>query len=313
LSFPPLSAWKHHPVADQEAGGLAAATLEYQRRFDFDFVKLTPASSWQLRDQGLEDAWRGDFIGRRVIVRQPVEEPGDWMRLRSIAPDFGFAAEIVEAAALVRSRLPSEVPLVATIFDPLFQAATLTGLDRFQRHYDEHRDCVECGMAIIVENTVRLVRSFAERGVEGIFFATQHAQESALKADRYAGMGLSALHACMEAARGLPFNFLHLHGTGVHARLFEDLAGTIIHYDAVPGNPAPEQVTAECISTGPAPEGPILSGTPTAVRHEVADLLHRLRGRKCVLAPGCALPLAAPDANVAAMVDAVRHARRMIG
>ena len=46
LDSPPVALWRHFPVDDQEAATLAAATLDFQRHYDFDLVKVTPASSF---------------------------------------------------------------------------------------------------------------------------------------------------------------------------------------------------------------------------------------------------------------------------
>jgi uroporphyrinogen decarboxylase len=44
----PVALWRHFPVDDQIPAGLAAATIDFQRTFDFDLVKVTPASSFCL-------------------------------------------------------------------------------------------------------------------------------------------------------------------------------------------------------------------------------------------------------------------------
>ena len=42
----PVALWRHFPVDDQTPDGLAAATLDFQQTYDFDLVKVTPASSF---------------------------------------------------------------------------------------------------------------------------------------------------------------------------------------------------------------------------------------------------------------------------
>jgi len=56
----PIALWRHFPGDDQRPDDLAAATAGFQRRWDFDFVKVTPASSFCLRDWGVEDEWTGN-------------------------------------------------------------------------------------------------------------------------------------------------------------------------------------------------------------------------------------------------------------
>ena len=46
----PVALWRHFPVDDQSPDGLAAAIFAFQNTFDFDLVKVTPSSSYCLRD-----------------------------------------------------------------------------------------------------------------------------------------------------------------------------------------------------------------------------------------------------------------------
>ena len=45
---PPVAFWRHFPVDDQTPETLAAAALNFQKTYDFDLVKVTPASSFCL-------------------------------------------------------------------------------------------------------------------------------------------------------------------------------------------------------------------------------------------------------------------------
>ena len=53
---PPVALWRHFPVDDQTPFGLANATLVFQKTFDFDLVKVTPSSSFCLKDWGMNGA-----------------------------------------------------------------------------------------------------------------------------------------------------------------------------------------------------------------------------------------------------------------
>ena len=130
----PVFAHQHHPAADQDGERLAEATVAWQARFDFDLVKLTPASTWQIRDYGVEDAPDpDDALGRRRITRRVVTVPEDWLHLPRLDPGRGFTAEILRAAALVRRALPG-MPVVATVYSPAAQAAKLTEPDEWVGH-----------------------------------------------------------------------------------------------------------------------------------------------------------------------------------
>ncbi len=306
----PVFAHQHHPAADQDGGRLAEATLAWQARFDVDLVKLTPASTWQLRDYGVEDAPDpADPLGRRRITRTVVADAGDWLRLPRLDPARGFAARILRAAALVRKALPG-VPVVATVYAPASQAAKLAGAKRLADHSRTAPQALAAGLDVITENTVRTIAALAQTGIDGIFLAVQNAGKASFTAAEYAGFGSPGDRACLAAAQSLPLNILHLHGDGVHHGLFRDCAPALLHLEASPGNPAPESLLAQGgLATGPSPWGALAAGRPGDVRREAASLLARLKGPRFVLAPGCTLPLSVTAAALDAMIAAARTPR----
>ena len=78
LDRPPVALWRHFPVDDQNPETLAAATLIFQQTYDFDLVKVTPASSFCVKDWGVEDQWMGDTEGTRRYTRHIIEDARDW-------------------------------------------------------------------------------------------------------------------------------------------------------------------------------------------------------------------------------------------
>ena len=65
---PPVALWRHFPVDDQDPAELARSTAEFQYRYDFDFVKVTPSSSFCLKDWGSQDLWEGSTEGTLPIL-----------------------------------------------------------------------------------------------------------------------------------------------------------------------------------------------------------------------------------------------------
>jgi uroporphyrinogen decarboxylase len=305
----PAAFWQHHPVADQEAASLVEATLRFQERFDCDLVKITPASTFQLRDYGLTDAWRGDPLGRRSIGPGIVPSPDDWARLPRLDPEAGFGARYLACARQVRQRLNEEVPVLQTVFDPLFQVAALGG-ERFGEHLKEHPEAVAQGIEIVGHNTVLLIEALRQAGVDGIVLVCQHARRGAMDATTFRRFGRHPLRRCLEAAAALPINLLHLHGNHLHASEVLDLPVRVLHFAEDPANPRPEDLlaTGRCgVSTGPDQQGWIWRGTAQQAADEVAAVLRRLKGPRFLLGAGCVLPLDTPEANIrAAMAEAHR-------
>lgn len=91
---PPIALWRHFPVDDQDPSTLAEAHTEFQRMYDFDFIKVTPASSFCLRDWGVEDDWRGNPEGTRDYSRRVIHDSDDWSRLNVLDPESGSLARV---------------------------------------------------------------------------------------------------------------------------------------------------------------------------------------------------------------------------
>ena len=83
-----VALWRHFPVDDQRPEDLAAATLEFQRLYDFDLVKVTPASSFCLKDWGVEDEWRGSPDRKRV--KQAPHQSSDSRAVKTSATAGGL-------------------------------------------------------------------------------------------------------------------------------------------------------------------------------------------------------------------------------
>ena len=122
-----VAAWRHQPVDDQSADAFAAATMAFQGEFDFDFVKVTPASSYCLRDWGASDAWTGHPHGTRDYEAPCITSPDDWERLGLLDPRRGQMGEIIRALELIGANIAQDTPFIQTIFSPLTQARNLVG------------------------------------------------------------------------------------------------------------------------------------------------------------------------------------------
>ena len=78
---PPVALWRHFPEADQDAESFAAAHVEFQEKFQFDFLKVTPASSYYADDWGYRASYSPNPEGVRTPTEIPVKAPEDWRRL----------------------------------------------------------------------------------------------------------------------------------------------------------------------------------------------------------------------------------------
>lgn len=302
-----VSFWRHEPVLDQTALGLAEATLRFHEAVGGDWVKLTPAGTYQATALGLRDEWQGDALGRRAVVHRPVAVPSDWLKL-SAAPLGQHEHHNLDAVAWLRKRLPSEVPLVATVFSPVSQALQLAGAEPLVAHARNEREYLEAGLACLSARTEALAKAFFEAGVNGIYYVSQHHQQGVLPEAPLHLLEWTWDEPALKAASKSPFNAVHLHGAplvkhcpappsgmGVHCewgaeqrRSPIEAVGAIRWLGIPLASLQSAQSTADCRATFKQFEG----ATPS---------------RACMVTASCVLPLAF-DLNKARMwVQALRQ------
>ena len=107
----PVALWRHFPVDDQTPEGLAAAVLDFQRLYDFDILKVTPASSFCLKDWGAQDEWQGATEGTRAYTHRVIQTPEDWLKLKVLDPYSGFLSQQITCLQLLIKELSADPTL----------------------------------------------------------------------------------------------------------------------------------------------------------------------------------------------------------
>jgi uroporphyrinogen decarboxylase len=304
----PVALWRHFPVDDQTPAGLAAATIDFQRTYDFDLVKVTPASSFCLRDWGVEDEWRGATEGTRDYTRRVIIQPEDWTRLPVLSPFAGRLGSQLECLRLIVKDLGSHVPVIQTIFNPLSQAKNLLGKDTLLVHLRRYPEAVHTGLRILTETTQRFVEAAVQTGIAGVFFAVQHAQYGLLSEAEYETFGRPYDFQVLEPTRGLWLNMLHLHGEEVMFDRFLDYPVGVINWHDRDTWPSLRQAQARftgVVCGGLQRDRTMVLSTPQSVTIEALDAIRETEGKRFILGTGCVLPIIAPRANIWAARQAV--------
>ena len=154
----PVALWRHFPGDDQRPEDLAAATVYFQRRWDWDFVKVTPASSFCLRDWGARDRWVGNTEGTREYTVRAIESPDDWRRLDVLDAQSGWLGNQLRCLEMIKAELGNSTPIIQTIFGPLAQAKNLAGNERLLVHIRRHPEELMAGLETVYETTRRFLQ-----------------------------------------------------------------------------------------------------------------------------------------------------------
>lgn len=306
---PPVALWRHFPVDDQDPRWLAESILQFQAQYDFDFVKVTPASSYCLLDWGVADAWRGNPEGTRDYVRRVIERPSDWKALETLDPRSGSLGRHLKCLKILRRELPQGTPIMCTIFSPLAQAKNLAGQERLFEHLHREPQAVMVGLEVIASTTVEFIDAALGIGVDGIFYAIQHASYRYFDEQGYARFGLPYDRRILEVAENGWLNLLHLHGEAVMFGLAEDYPVQVVNWhdrEAAPGlGEGAGRLRGKAVCGGIGRQTLAL-GDPGLVAQEAADALAQMRGGQgLILGTGCVVPILTPRSNLLAARMAV--------
>lgn len=311
---PPVALWRHFPGDDQDAAALATSTVGFQRQYDFDFIKVTPASSYCTRDWGVEDRWLGNEEGTREYVGHPIHAPEDWYVLEALDPQRGALGAQLRCLEHIHKMVGDEVPFIQTIFNSLSQAKNLVGQGSLTAHLREAPVAARAGLETITETTVHFIQEARKRGIAGIFLAIQHASYERLSESEYEEFGIPFDRRLLEAADGLWLNVVHLHGN----RVMFDLVVSAVegyplhvvnwHDRETPPSLEEGQARVPCAVLGGLRQwDTMLRGTPDDVRRDALDAIARTGGRRFILGTGCVTPITAPWANLRAARQAVEE------
>lgn len=306
---PPVALWRHWPVDDQFGPELARATLDFQRTYDFDFIKVTPNSNFCIEGCGATSSWQGNEEGTRAWGPRCIQGPEDWAALRPLEPRAGLLGEVLEANRLIGAAVRGEVPFIQTIFNPLAQAKNLAG-PRLAADLRQHPGAVLAGLRAITETALRFIAELASTGAAGIFLAVQHASYDLLSAVEYRTFGVPFDLEILAAARdaGMWFNLVHLHGRNVMFDLPANYPAQAVNWHDMETPPtlgeALEQ-TQMALCGGLRQWQTMVRGTPDDVRREAAAALEMTGGRRFILGTGCVTPIIAPTCNLLAARRAV--------
>jgi len=305
---PPVALWRHFPVDDQHPETLARSVLNFQLTFDFDFIKVTPASSFCVKDYGVVDLWKGNPEGTRDYVDFPVKHARDWQRLEPLNPAEGQLGNQLRTLQIIIHEIESSTPVIQTIFNPMSQAKNLVGKEQLIVHMRQHPQELLAGLEILTENTIRFIQNCVPLGIQGIFLAVQHAQTALLTSNEVEKFILPFDQKIISAAADLWLNVMHLHGKDIYFNLIPKNGFAVVNWhdqETFPTLQAAKSSFPGAVCGGLKQWETLVYGTPATVEKEAKQAIHDTSGERFILGTGCVLPVIAPHSNIQAARQAV--------
>lgn len=310
----PAALWRHFPGDDQRAADLARSTIEFQKSYDWDFVKVTPASSFSVVDFGVQDQWEGSAEGIRTSTRHVVNRSLEWTDLRSLDPTRGALGRQLECLSLIESGLgdPS-IPIIQTILSPLAQAKLISGDDVLLRHLRTYPDRVHTGLNVITESTLRFIEALKRStSIAGIYYDVQHANYDVMSEDEYKTFGLPYDRKVLDAIPGKWWlNLLHFHGNAPMFKLVDNFRVQAVNWndrECEPDLAKGKSLFVGAVCGGLSSQEHVHYGTPATIRDVAREALSQTNRRRFILSTGCVTMITSPLSNIRAVREVVESA-----
>ncbi|KAB8144489.1 hypothetical protein F8S13_06345 [Chloroflexia bacterium SDU3-3] len=306
----PVALWRHWPVEDQSADLLAKATIDFQRRFDFDLIKVTPSQTFVGEDLGLRGHYDGNPEGDLVQGERPIRTIEQWEAIAPQPVTTGALARQIRCLELIAAEA-GDTPFLQTIFNPLTVANCLAGPNAaiWRRRYP---DAFKRGFDAIIETWGGFVAAVMKTGAAGIFFSTADASYRTMSEEEYRRWGRTSDLAVAEPSKAGWLNLLHVHGEELMLDVVADYPFQIVNWDDKRSGPTLAEgakiFAGKAVAGGLAQWSTLLDGSPAQVAQQAREGIAQMGGRGYVLAAGCVTPIPVAEANIRAAIAVARGA-----
>lgn len=308
---PPVALWRHFPEDDQTARGLARAVAEWQQKWDWDFIKVTPTSGYYFEDWGGTFEYRpeGNTHGTRTVLSRPVQSCQALENLALLDITQGVYGRELQALRELRKLLDEDVPVLQTIFSPFNVANSLMG-EFLKTAMAEYPNELHHALEVITQVTTEFALASLQAGADSLFFATQMAQPALATEEQLRTWGIPYDQQVLNAVRGhTDFLLLHIHGDEIYfdPPVQAYPVDAVNWHTRIAGPSLQEALTRfSGAVVGGLTEDVLVSGQPAEVRAQAADAIAQTGGRRIIVGAGCVTPITTPEENIQAVREVVR-------
>lgn len=305
----PMAFWGHVYHRESSARDLVAHTMERWERHRWDWVKLNPRKHYHVEPWGVRYRYSGVPDAKPALDAFPVREASDWDAIAEVPHDGGALGEHLESVRMLRAALPAEVPILATVFTPLAILGELTEPPTLLRdHLASAPGAVERALENVTRVFARHAAALVRAGADGLYLATvDWGCRAFMTPERLARWSRPYDLRVLAAAGASPYHTLHVCKGDNLLFEFADYPVGAFSWDATaPDNPSLAEALARlpgAVMGGIAHEGALQDANPEASLMQYRRALAETGGRRWLAAPGCSIPPATPEGNLAALRD----------
>ncbi|HLG93429.1 MAG TPA: uroporphyrinogen decarboxylase family protein, partial [candidate division Zixibacteria bacterium] len=304
----PVVAWRHFYHMEYSPELFVSATVGFQRKFNWDFVKINPRASYHVEGWGAQYVPPKNPLDKPQRLSFPIGLPSDWEKIGELPLGSGVLAAELLTLSKISKKLGKSVYKFMTIFSPLSIAGDLVGTEaQLVRDMQESPLLVQEALEEITKTFVRFSVECLNAGMDGIFFATtEWASKNVLTEEDYRKFGRPYDLEVIETVRGVGGRvILHVCEPNNMLSLFADYPVDMVNWAASDRSNANlsegYNLFKKPVIGGIDHTSSLMLGRKEALVGAVRPVLALLKSMPAVLGPECALPPAMPEENLMAL------------
>jgi uroporphyrinogen decarboxylase len=271
-----------------------------------DIIKVSPSSSFCLKDWGIQYEWIGNTEGTRDYKPSHVKNSSDIRDLSILDPRKGFLGKQLKTLSLLSDYYYPHTPLIQTVFSPLAQLKNLLGKNYLINAIRNDPKSVKVGLETITESIICFLQACAQLNIDGIFFAVQHASSDLLSKEEFIEFGKSFDERLFPNFQDFWVNILHIHGKNIYFDSVSDYPLNIFNWhdrDTYPDLKTAANLTSKTFCGGLNRITTMVRGNEILIKREIDDAIAQTAKRNLILGTGCVLPIITPYGNIKYALD----------
>ena len=301
------SFWRHFYHKEHFAEGTAEAMLDFQKRFDWDFMKINPRADYHIEGWGFRQKYSHDEFVKHTKTNFPIKRLEDWRDIEPLKLSTLSLDEHLRVVSIIRKKVGPDLPVLMTVFTPLAIARRMVEDDALlASHIHEHPEAVVPALEAITQTFEQFVVELRNAGADGIFFATtQWGSSNLISWAEYERFGVPFDLRVIRAAGDDALNLLHICSSNNFLKQIGklDYPYALLNWDSEhPTNlPLDKGVTFfedKTVVGGVDHEGWLLKSSADEIRYKMGMLKEKLDRSRVIIGPGCSIPPEVPLANL---------------
>ena len=307
----PVSFWRHFYDKESTAQGLADAMLAFQKKYDWDFMKVNPRASYHIEGWGAKTHYPEDSLSGAKVIEHPVKKTRDWEKIKKLTMSNRAFAEQLEALRLIKGKLKDELFIVETIFSPLSVVGDLVKEEQdLVNDLREKPELIHKALEVICEVFSSFADECLNSGADGIFFATtEWATKNTLTEDEYLEFGKPYDLKLLRQVESAELNILHICKSNNFLPLFADYPVKAVNWNSTDSTnlnlKEGAQILNKAVLGGIDHKNLMLKGTKDEVSSKVKELMELSKDIRLIVGPGCIIPPETPEENLQAVKEAL--------